>query len=94
MEFHFKPRKDVLIIFSCDPNDINTITYKQVQDLCIQNNVEWKNQTYTGFITQLKNDFFNALNGRIKFTKDERLELAKESKFKCKMCKCCVKEVK
>ena len=32
MEFHFKPRKDILIIYSCDPNDINTMTYKQVQD--------------------------------------------------------------
>jgi len=41
LEFHFKPRKDILIIFTCDPNDINTITYKQVQDLCIQNKIEW-----------------------------------------------------
>jgi len=94
LEFHFKPRKDILIIFTCDPNDINTITYKQVQELCIQNKIEWKNQTYAGFITQLKNDFFNALNGRIKFSKEERQEFAKESKFKCALCKCCVKEVK
>ncbi len=32
MEFHFKPRKDILLIFSCDPNDINTITYKDFQE--------------------------------------------------------------
>jgi hypothetical protein len=38
--------------------------------------------------------FFNALNGRIKFSKEERQELAKESDFKCALCKCCVKEVK
>jgi hypothetical protein len=52
-----------------------------------------KNQTYSGFITQFKNDFFNALNGRIKFINEERQELAEESKLKCQMCKCCVKEV-
>jgi 5-methylcytosine-specific restriction endonuclease McrA len=34
------------------------------------------------------------LNGRIEFSKEQRQELAKESKFKCKMCKCCVNEVK
>ena len=81
MEFHFKPRKDVLIINTCDPNDINTITYKEIQLLCIQNKIEWKNKTYTGFIAQLKNDFFNALNGCIQFSKEERQELAKESNF-------------
>ena len=40
LEIHFKPRKDILIIFTCDPNDINTITYKQVQELCIQNKIQ------------------------------------------------------
>ena len=55
MEFHFKPRKDILIIFCCDPNDINVITYKEIKDLCIENKIEFKNQTYTGFITNLKN---------------------------------------
>ncbi len=55
--------------------------------------MELKNQTYSGFITQFKKDFFNALNGRIKFMNEERQELAEESKFKCQMCKYCVKEV-
>ena len=54
MEFHFKPCKGMLIIFCCDPNDINVITYKEIKDLCIVNGVEFKNQTYTGFITNLK----------------------------------------
>ena len=42
-------------MFCCDPNDIKTITYKEVKEQCIQNKVEWKNQTFQGFITQLKN---------------------------------------
>ena len=57
MEFHFKPCKGMLIIFCCDPNDINVITYKEIKDLWIENDIEFKNQTYTGFITHLKNKF-------------------------------------
>ncbi len=52
-----------------------------------------ENQTYSGFMTQLKNDIFNALNGRINFSNEERQDLSKESKFEYQMCKCCVKEV-
>jgi hypothetical protein len=61
MEFHFKPRKEILMIFCCDPNDINVITYKEIKDICIENKIEcqWKNQTYTGFFTNLKNNFFD-----------------------------------
>jgi hypothetical protein len=59
MEFHYKN-----IIFCCDPNDINVITYKDIIELCVKNKIEWKNQTYTGFIIQLKADFFDELNGR------------------------------
>ncbi len=44
MNFHFKPRKDILIVFCCDPNDINVITYKEIKDLCLENNIEFKNQ--------------------------------------------------
>ncbi len=45
-----------------------------------------KNQTYTGFITNLKNNFSDELRGRIKFTKNQRLELNKQFNFKCNMC--------
>jgi hypothetical protein len=77
MEFYFKPCKGMLIIFCCDPNDINIIKYKEIQDLCIENNIEWKNQTYTGFIANLKNNFLDELRGQIKFTKNQRFELNK-----------------
>ncbi len=42
----------------------------------------------------IKEWLFDALNGRIKFSKEQYVKLAKESKFKCKICKCCVKETK
>ncbi len=58
------------------------------------NNVEWKNQAYTKFITQLKEQFFNELNGRIKFAKQQLHEMAKESEYKCNICKCCIKDIK
>jgi hypothetical protein len=38
-----------------------------------------ENQTYTRFITNLKNHFFDELRGRFKFTKNQRLELATNS---------------
>ncbi len=56
MEFHFETRRDILILFCCDPNDINVITYKVIKELCIENKVEFKNQKYFGFITHLKNN--------------------------------------
>jgi hypothetical protein len=34
MEFHYQPKEKNLIIFCCDPNDIDTITYKEVKALC------------------------------------------------------------
>jgi len=94
LEFHFKACKGHLIMFCCDPNDINVITFTQVQCLCIQNKIEWKNQTYTSFITSLKINFFDELRGRIKFNKNQRLELAEQYKYKCNMCKCCIKDVR
>jgi hypothetical protein len=54
LEFQFKTHEKNIVIFCCDPNDINVITFKEVKELCIQNKVEWKNQSYTGFITSLK----------------------------------------
>jgi 5-methylcytosine-specific restriction protein A len=94
MEFHYKLNKDKLIIFCCDPNDINVITYKDIKNLCDTNNIEWKNQTYTQFITQLRDNFFDELNGRIKFTKEQRVKISKKFNNKCNICKCCIKDTK
>jgi hypothetical protein len=58
MEFHFKPNNEGLIIFCSEPTDITNITYKEVKMLCEQHKVEWKNQTYTSFITELRTIFF------------------------------------
>ena len=49
MEFHYKTGKDKLIIFCCDPNDINTITFENIIDLCQENRMEESN-IYTIYI--------------------------------------------
>ena len=94
MEFHFKTCKENLIIFCCDPNDINNITYENIMELCQLNKIEWKNQTFTQFISELRTDFFDALNGRIKFTAEERVKISKRFNNKCNICKCCIKDTK
>jgi hypothetical protein len=43
---------------------------------------------------QFKNNFFDELRGRIKFNKNQRLELNKQFKYKCNMCQCCTKDIK
>ena len=90
MEFHFKLNPDNLHLFCCDPNDINIIDYKQVQTLCVQNDIEWTNQTYMQFITQLKVNFFEMQNGRINFTKTQREQVSKRFNNKCATCKECL----
>ena len=79
-------------IFCCDPNDINLYNYKDIQKNCIDNNVEWRNQTYISFITELKQIFDDNENGRIKFTKNERDKLLTKFENKCNICKCCIKD--
>ncbi len=51
-----------------------------------------KNQTYTGLITHLNNEFFDKLRGRVKCTQVQRSKHAKQFKYKCKMYKCCFKD--
>ncbi len=42
----------------------------------------------------MKNNFYDELRGRIKFTKKQRIQFNKQFKYKCNMCKCCNKDVK
>ncbi len=93
MKLHFKLDTDKSIIFCCDPHDVNNITYKEIKDLCNSNNIEWKNQTYTQFITQLR-FFFMSSTDVLKFTKEQRVKISKQLDDKCNICKCCIKDTK
>ena len=92
MQFEYKKDKDCHFIFCSDPNDIHIITYKEVKKLCEKNKIEWKNQTYIQFVTEMKKKFFNDLNGRITFTKEKRESILKTFKFQCNKCKCKLKD--
>ena len=62
--------------------------------LCEQHKVEWKNQTYTSFITDLKTNFYDELNGRVKYSTNQREVINKAFGYKCNVCKCCIKDIK
>ncbi len=59
------------IILTIDPNDLTKLNYKQVQELCVKNNIEFENQSYSKLIKQLKDKFYNSSSLIHKFTKAE-----------------------
>ena len=78
------------IILTIDPNDLSKLNYKQVQELCIKNNIEFINQSYSKLIKQLKDNFYNANSIRHKFTTTERETIFNERN---KICECCNKKL-
>ena len=87
------PFKKVNMFLVVDPNytdDANIYTYKKVQELCKTFNIEFKNQTVNGLISEVKTNFYNPPTFRHKFTKSERQNFYAKSKN----CSQCQKEVK
>ena len=80
----------IIHIYAADPNEVHTITYKQVKYLCDKNEIEFKNQTFMQLIKQMKNKFFNEKNGRIQFTKEQRAAVLNRFNCKCNICKCTI----
>ena len=75
-----------------DPNDSLICDYKYIQSECKKLNLEFKNQSFTQMITQLKKRYFDNINKRHVFTQKERIELWK---FKANnTCMKCSKPVK
>ena len=66
---------DLNIHLYSDPNDNSICDYTYIKSECDKLNLEFKNQTFTQMITQLKKRFFDNTNKRQIFTKKERLEL-------------------
>jgi energy-coupling factor transporter ATP-binding protein EcfA2 len=78
-------------VFTCDPNDTNQITFKEVQVLCEKNSLPFKNQTFMQVVKQLSTKYFDELNGRIHFSKDFKQLVLDKSKNTCTKCACCLK---
>ena len=51
-----------------DPNDPNVCDYKKIKTLCSDHNIEFKNQSFSHFITQLQSKHFDTSIKRHKFT--------------------------
>ena len=81
MQFEYKKDKDCHFIFCSDPNDIHTITYKEVRKLCKKNNIEWKNQTYIQFVTEMKKNSLLNLMGVLHLQKKNMKALSKNLNF-------------
>ena len=63
--------KDIILVI--DPNDRVNITYKDVQKLCLENDIEFSNQSFGGLVIILKDNFFKSKSIRHIFTKEERI---------------------
>ena len=50
-----------------NPNDTNIISFKEVKLLCEKSEIEFKNQTFTQLMKQLRKKYYDELHGRIKF---------------------------
>ena len=90
LQFTHKTDNGNIHIYAADPNDIHIITYKQVKYHCEKHNIEWKNQTFTQFIKEVKDRFFLEKNGRVQFTANQRHAILKRFDFKCNKCKTCI----
>ena len=94
MEFHHILEDGTRNIYCCDPNDINIINFNDIKKICDENKIEWKNQTLTGVIGQIKDNYFDEQNGRVKFSKEQRTKLLTKFNNKCNTCKCCIDDNK
>jgi hypothetical protein len=83
----FSYKIDVITyVFTCDPNDVNQISFKAIKALCEKNSISFKNQTFTQFITQIRIKYFDELKGRNKFSKEFKQLVLNKSNGKCACC--------
>ena len=75
---------EIKYILMNDPNDVNLINWKRIQELCIKHEIEFSNQTFTKFIDQVKNKFETPI--RHIFTEDEKLNILKLHNNECNEC--------
>ena len=54
IKFNYEDKDIILVI---DPNDRVNIDYKDIQKLCKENDIEFKNQSFGGLVVQLKDNF-------------------------------------
>ena len=84
-----KDDKDLILVV--DPNIEHGMTYKDVRQLCNKTEIEFKNQSFSNLIKELKRRFLEIKQQRHQPTKEERQLLLDEANGACQSCK---KEIK
>ena len=74
-------------MLSNDPNDTKFTTYKDIMKLCLQYDIEFKNQSFGAFIKESRKHFFNKDSSRKRFSLKERIRIFEQFKGCCNMCK-------
>ena len=84
---------DVKYYIYNDNNEIRLgINWKTINNICVKEDIEFKNQTFTTLIKQLRTKLLNKDNERIAFTEDERTKIYVRDHKCCRVCKKEVKE--
>ena len=59
-------------IFVQDPNNIDSINWKNIQELCKKHDVKFKNQTFLSLIKEIRTNLINKKSERKEFTAQEK----------------------
>ena len=77
------------VTLQVDPNDQRPVNWKIVQKLCLDNNIEFKNQTLSSMVKEMRERFYGEKSVRHVFTEDERKTMHQE----CSNCVNCDKKL-
>ena len=85
-----KDDKDLILVI--DPNIEHGMTYKDVRQLCNTTEIEFKNQSHSHLIKELKIRFLDSKPQRHQPTKEERQILLDKADGCCQLCKKTIKK--
>ena len=85
-----KDERDIILVV--DPNIEHGMTYKDVRQLCNNTQIEFKNQTFSNLIKELKRRFLEIKQQRHQPTKEERQQLLDKADGCCELCKKVIKK--
>jgi len=80
-----KDDKDIILVI--DPNIEHGMSYKDVLQLCKRTEIEFKNQSFSHLIKELKKRFLDTRIPRHQPTKEERQKLFDKADGCCELCK-------
>jgi 5-methylcytosine-specific restriction endonuclease McrA len=84
---HTNPFLNKNLLLVVDPNDTDTVSYREVRDLCSKHGVLFKNQSFSQLVKQIRQELEERKSKRHTFTEKEREDLHTGFKGKCNCCK-------